>query len=92
MRDVFMPRLRQLRDEALLRSSKVARLSSVAHEWAALSREHRIVFMMLAGIDEVEEFALRDWREYTPDEARALQVVMRDMRRAVSGLVGLVRK
>lgn len=92
LRAVHLPRLRQLRDEALMRSSKVARLSSVAHEWAGLSREHRIVFMMLAGIDETEQFVMRDWREFAPGEALALQLVMREMRAAVSGLVGLVRK
>lgn len=91
MRAVHLPRLHQLRDEALMRASKVARLSPVAHEWARLGREHRVVFMLLAGIDESEEFALKDWGEFTPPEVRALTLVMRDMKRAVSGLVSLVR-
>lgn len=91
VRDVYLPRLRQLRDEAMLRASKTARLSPVAHEWAKLGREHRIVFLMLAGIDDVEEMTLKAWGEYTPPEQHSLRIVMRAMRAAVGGLNALVR-
>lgn len=84
-------RLHVLRNEAMLRASKTARLSPVAHEWAKLGREHRIVFLMLAGIDDVEEMTLKAWGEYSPPEQHSLRIVMRAMRAAVGGLNALVR-
>lgn len=90
-RGAHIQRLRVLRDEALMRSAKVARLSPVAHEWAALDRSHRIVFLLLSGIDESEELTVKAWHEYTPNEARALQQTMRDMKAAVSGLNSILR-
>lgn len=91
MRAVHIPHLMKLRDEAFARSGKSDKLSPVEHEWARLSREHRLVFMLLAGIDEAESVVMKDWREFTPPEVCALKLVMRDMSRAVAGLSALVR-
>lgn len=92
LRPVYLAKLHVLRDEFMIRSAKSARLSPVAHEWAALSREHRIVILMLAGVDECEEVAIKDWSEYTPAEVWVLQSTMRGLKEAMSGLVALVRR
>lgn len=88
-----MPRLRELRDEAALRAAKSLRRDAPSLEWALLSREHKIIFLMLAGIDgEVEDIALRDWLEFTPPETVAIQLAMRSMKRSLDGVVALVRR
>ncbi len=85
-------RLRVLRDEAKLRSLGIVRVSIVSEEWARLSREHRLVVLLMAGIDEAEDVILKDWSEYSLPEKQAIQSVVRELKVALSGLVALVRR
>jgi hypothetical protein len=83
----------KLRDWYYLESRKVKKMSPIEHEWTVLSREHRIVFLMLAGVDgDVDILADRDWRELNPVEERAVKSAIRQMKNAMSGIVALARK
>lgn len=88
---VHLARLHVLRNECLMRSEGVAKLSPVAHEWARLSREHRILIMLLAGIDEAEDLYAKDWNEFNAHECQAIRVQLRLLRAAMAGLNNLVK-
>lgn len=86
-------KLYALRDEFAVKVAQFVKPDAPSLEWARLSREHRIIFLMLAGIDgEVEAIALQDWQEFTPPEQVAIQVMIRGMMRALDGVAALVRK
>ena len=56
-------------------------------EWQKLTRESRMVFLMMAGIDgEVTALAMKAWREFTPPEKRAVAVAIRAIKRDLEKL------
>lgn len=86
-------KLHILRDEAKLRADNSSRSCCLSHEWAGMSREHKIVFLMLAGVDgEVDAIAGRDWKEYAPPEIAALQLSIRQMQRSMLHVTALTRR
>lgn len=86
-RDAALPELARLRGLYLVASTGAAGQSAAALEWSALSREHRTVFILLAGLDDDEgRAALKHWGEFPESEADGLRSVMRQMVRGVKHL------
>jgi len=55
--------------------------SAESREWAGLASHYRMALVLLAGIDgEIEELALRDWREMPPPERDAIRRQIRALR------------
>ena len=73
-------RLRELQREAAQRSNGRSG-SAESREWAGLASHYRMALVLLAGIDgEIEELALRDWREMPPPERDAIRRQIRALR------------
>ncbi|AOV01907.1 MULTISPECIES: hypothetical protein [Delftia] len=74
-------RLRELQREAAQRASNGRSGSAESREWAGLASHYRMALVLLAGIDgEIEELALRDWREMPPPERDAIRRQIRALR------------
>ncbi|MEJ8293129.1 hypothetical protein WKI45_09880, partial [Delftia tsuruhatensis] len=74
-------RLRDLQREAAQRASNGRSGSAESREWAGLASHYRMALVLLAGIDgEIEELALRDWREMPPPERDAIRRQIRALR------------
>ena len=87
MRAGALPELARLRGLYLIKKTGAAGQSAAALEWSALSREHRTVFILLAGLDDNEgRAALKHWGEFPESEADALKSVMRQLVRGVKHL------
>src|SRR5256885_10066569 len=55
--------------------------SAESREWAGLASHYRMALVLLAGIDgEIEELALRDWREMPPPERDPIRRQIRALR------------
>lgn len=74
-------RLRELQREAAQRASNGRSGSAESREWAGLASHYRMALVLLSGIDgEIEELALRDWREMPPPERDAIRRQIRALR------------
>lgn len=74
-------RLRELQREAAQRASNGRSGSAESREWAGLPSHYRMALVLLSGIDgEIEELALRDWREMPPPERDAIRRQIRALR------------
>lgn len=74
-------RLRELQREAAQRCANGRSGSAESREWAGLASHYRMALVLLAGIDgEIEELALRDWREMPPPERDAIRRQIRALR------------
>lgn len=83
-------RLRTLRDELLQKASGGVWFDGESREWARISHEHRMMVMMLAGIDgDLDALASRAWREFTPAERAAVKGEMRAAKRTFSAVAAL---
>ena len=92
VREKFMPEIARLRDLAALSACRSNASSMDAVEWSRLSREHRIVFLMLAGVDDdVDLIAEKHWREFTQPEVASVKASIRCMRVAMLSVSALVR-
>ena len=83
-------RLRQLQREAAQRAGNGRYASAESREWTCLASHHRMALVLLAGIDgEIEELALRDWREMPPPERDAIRRQVRALRTSLLPLRAL---
>lgn len=83
-------RLKLQRDELLRKASAGVWFDGESREWARVSHEHRVMVMMLAGIDgDLETLAHRAWREFTPAERDAVKSQMRLAKRTFSAVAAL---
>lgn len=83
-------RLKAQRDALLQKASMGAWFDGESREWARISHEHRVMIMMLAGIDgDLEVLATRAWREFTPAERDAVKAEMRLAKRTFSSVAAL---
>ena len=83
-------RLVAQRDELLRRASLGMWVDGESREWAHVGHEHRVMVMMLAGIDgNLEALATRAWREFTPAERDAVKCQMRLAKRTFSSVAAL---
>lgn len=83
-------RLRTLRDELLVKASGGVWFDGESREWARIGHEHRMMVMMLAGIDgDLQALAVRAWREFTPAERAAVKSEMRAAKRTFSNVAAL---
>ena len=61
-----------------------------SREWARLIPEHRMVLLILAGLDgDLGALARRAWSEFTPGERVAVQVGLRALTLSMSQCVAL---
>lgn len=87
------PKLFALRDEIALALSGSVSMSAPALEWSRLDDQHRIVFLMLAGVDgDMHQLQSQNWHEFAPAEQLAVQAAIRSMRRDLAGVYALVRR
>lgn len=83
-------RLKLQRDELLRKASAGVWFDGESREWARVSHEHRVMIMMLAGIDgDLETLAHRAWREFTPAERDSVKCQMRLAKRTFSAVAAL---
>ena len=83
-------RLKVQRDELLRKASMGTWFDGESREWARISHEHRVMIMMLAGIDgDLQVLASRAWREFTPAERDAVKSEMRLAKRTFSNVAAL---
>lgn len=83
-------RLKAQRNELLRRASLGTWFDGESREWARIGHEHRVMIMMLAGIDgDLETLASRAWREFTPAERNAVKAEMRLAKRVFSQVAAL---
>lgn len=86
-RAAALPEIARVRALFLVAKTGAAGQTAAALEWSALAREHRVVFVLLAGLDDDDgAAALKQWGEFTGPEADALRAVMRAMVRGVKHL------
>lgn len=83
-------RLKAQRNELLRKASLGAWFDGESREWAHIGHEHRVMVMMLAGIDgDLEALAGRAWREFTPAERDAVKTQMRLAKRTFTNVAAL---
>lgn len=88
--DEIRERLKAQRDALLQKASMGAWFDGESREWARISHEHRVMIMMLAGIDgDLQVLASRAWREFTPAERDAVKSEMRLAKRTFSNVAAL---
>ena len=93
VRPVEVAKLYELRDKIALAALGSRHQSADCLEWSRMSREHKIVFVLLAGIDaDTETVDKKDWREFAEPERFALQYAMRSMRETMGRVYALLRK
>ena len=77
-------KLRELSDSIVRDLSKGRFQCRRSAEWSALPVEHRMGFMLIAGIDgDLSALAMKRWPEFTPAEHEALQIAIRSMHRSI---------
>lgn len=83
-------RLKVQRDKLLQKASMGVWFDGESREWSRISHEHRVMIMMLAGIDgDLEMLASRAWREFTPAERDSVKCQMRLAKRTFSNVAAL---
>ena len=93
VRSAALEKMRELRDEAALRVVGSKHKNADSLEWARLGREHKLIFILLAGLDDdTDTVDRKDWREFTEPERMALQAAIRSMHRSMGGVYALIRK
>lgn len=86
-RAAALPEIARVRALFLVAKTGAAGQTAAALEWSALAREHRVVFVLLAGLDDDDGAAAhKQWGEFTGPETEALKSVMRAMVRGVKHL------
>lgn len=82
--------LGELRDEFVQRASQGRTSDAESREWARLEHAHRVVLMLLAGLDgELSELANRAWRELPEPERVAIKQEARTARAGFSRLFAM---
>lgn len=88
--DECRARLRMLKDDAVRRASNGRWSDAEAREWSGLHVGTRMAALLLAGIEgEMEELALREWRELPPPERAAIKAQVRYLADEMAGLRSL---
>ncbi|MDR0204395.1 MAG: hypothetical protein LBJ40_19820 [Delftia acidovorans] len=88
--DECRARLRELKDDAVRRASNGRWSDAEAREWSGLHIGTRMAALLLAGIEgEMEELALREWRELPPPERTAIKAQIRYLADDMAGLRSL---
>ena len=83
-------RLSALRDEYVQRATRGRFSDAESKEWAAVPVQHRMAFLLLAGVDgDLPELARRDWRELPGPEREAVKAEIRSMRGTVGSVWAL---
>lgn len=83
-------RLVELRDEIAKKINNGRTVCARSKEWAALPVEVRMAYLLVAGIDgDLQELAVKSWREYAPLERDAIRAAVRTFSRAARAGVNL---
>lgn len=83
-------RLKAQRDALLVKASHGVWFDGESREWARIGHEHRVMVMMLAGIDgDLQMLATRAWREFAPAERAAVKTELRAAKRTFSAVAAL---
>lgn len=83
-------RLQELRNQLLERATHGVWHDGEAYEWARLNHAHRMMVMLLAGMDgDLDVLAARAWREFTPPERQAIKTEIRMVKRTFSRTAAL---
>ena len=85
----YREHLRRIAEETRARQAET-REGMEAREWAAVPMPHKVIALMLAGVDgDLDALADRPWRAVPPPEREAIRGAMRDAMLAYRGMVAV---
>lgn len=86
-------RMFAVRDEIVSKQSRGRLPCARSAEWAAISVELRMAYMMVAGVDgDLSALAVKAWPEFTPPEREAIRSTVRAFAKAARASVALVSR